>query len=242
MGKFIEKIVAKQNDEMHNPAVTIAFLGDSVTQGCFEVYCKAENSIETVYDKSSAYHTYLAKIFSVLCPSVPLNIINAGISGDNAAHGFERIEKDVISHGPDLVVVCFGLNDCWRREDGLERYITALTNIFNRLKETGCEIVFMTPNTMCTTVDYRIPEQMIKDIARETAEIQNAGVLDMYINEAKKLCAEKGITVCDCYAKWKKLETSGIATTPLLSNYINHPTREMNWLFAYSLVETIFNM
>lgn len=242
MSKLIEKIVAKQKDNMNNPSVTIAFLGDSVTQGCFEVYCKSENSIETVFDKNCAYHTYIAKIFSVLCPSVPVNIINAGISGDNAPHGFERIEKDVISHGPDLVVVCFGLNDCWGKEEGLSKYITALSNIFDRLKEYGCEVIFMTPNTMCTEASYQISAEMIRDIARETAVIQNDGVLDMYIDAAKTLCKEKGVAICDCYAKWKKLEESGLDTTSLLSNYINHPAREMNWLFAYSLVETMFNM
>lgn len=242
MSKFVEKLVAKQNDEMNSPAVTIAFLGDSVTQGCFEVYCTSETSIQTVFDKNSAYHNYLAKIFSVICPSVPINIINAGISGDNAHHGFERMEKDVISHGPDLVVVCFGLNDCWGKGEGLDKYVTALSNIFDRLKEAGCEIIFMTPNLMCTEASYRIPELMVRDIARESAALQNAGVLDMYVNAAKKLCEQKNITVCDCYAKWKKLQDSGINTTELLSNHINHPTREMNWMFAYSLVETIFNM
>jgi hypothetical protein len=30
---------------------------------------------------------------------------------------------------------------------------------------------------------------------------------------------------------------NGVDTTELLSNKINHPIREMNWLFAYSLVE-----
>lgn len=242
MSKFVEKIVAKQNDAMNSPALTIAFLGDSVTQGCFEVYCTSETSIQTVFDKNCAYHNYLAKIFSVICPSVPINIINAGISGDNAPHGFERIEKDVISHAPDLVVVCFGLNDCSGKAEGLNKYITALSNIFDRLKKAECEIIFMTPNTMCTEASYRISETLIKDIAQETALLQNEGVLDMYIDAAKKLCDEKQITVCDCYAKWKKLEKSGISTTNLLSNYINHPSREMNWMFAYSLVETIFNM
>ena len=33
----------------------------------------------------------------------------------------------------------------------------------------------------------------------------------------------------------------GVDVTELLSNKINHPTREMNWLFAYSLVETMFD-
>ena len=38
----------------------------------------------------------------------------------------------------------------------------------------------------------------------------------------------------------KKLEQNGVDTTILLANRINHPTREMNWLFAVSLLETMF--
>lgn len=242
MSNFIEKVVAKQNDIKSNPAVTVAFLGDSVTQGCFEIYRKSENEIETVFDKNSAYHKYFADIFTVLCPNVPVNIINAGISGDNAPHGFERLEKDVLSHNPDLVVVCFGLNDCGQGMEGIEKYTKALSDIFDRVKESGSELIFMTPNMMCTSVSCHVTDDLIKGIAGNIAKLQNDGILDAYIDAAKKLCGEKGVTVCDCYAKWKRMAEVGIAVTELLSNKVNHPTREMNWLFAYSLVETIFKM
>lgn len=45
--------------------------------------------------------------------------------------------------------------------------------------------------------------------------------------------------VCDCYAQWKQLQAAGVNTTELLSNKLNHPTREMNWLFAVSLLRSI---
>ena len=60
------------------------------------------------------------KIFSVLFPNVPLNIINAGISGNNSTDGLNRLERDVIAYKPDLTVVCFGLNDNWKGADGIE--------------------------------------------------------------------------------------------------------------------------
>ena len=65
------------------------------------------------------------------------------------------------------------------------------------------------------------------------------GVLDAYVDEAIKLCEQLGVRVCDCYKKWKHLHKCGVNTTELLSNKINHPTAEMNRLFAISLVETI---
>lgn len=238
--KIVEKIKLKIADNMGADGVTIAFLGDSVTQGCFEIHRDAKG-IQTVFDKGAAYHNYIAKIFSVLYPSVPINIINAGISGDNAPHGYERLEKDVLRHNPDLVVVCFGLNDVGYGREGLLKYLEALGSIFARLKKEGIEAIFMTPNMLNTEISMQLTDAQMLKIAENTKKLQLDGVFDEYINAAIKLCEEKGVKVCDCYKKWKLLEASGANVTELLANKINHPTREMNWLFAYSLVETMLN-
>ena len=43
--KIMNRIHEKANDNANKPGVTIAFLGDSVTQGCFELYKKSDGSI-----------------------------------------------------------------------------------------------------------------------------------------------------------------------------------------------------
>ena len=237
--KIAEKLSAKAKDNWNTPTVTIAFLGDSVTQGCFELYRKEGEEYDTVFDKNSAYHTYVAKILSVLYPTVPVNIINAGVSGSSAPHGLERLERDVLRHDPDLTVVCFGLNDCGKKAEGLDNYLNALKEIFEKLEKKGSEILFMTPNMMATEVSCRETDPLFRKIAEKISRLQNDGVLDMYIGGAKALCKEKNIPVCDCYAKWKAMSAAGVDVTELLANKINHPTREMNWLFATSLVETM---
>lgn len=237
--RIAEKLAAKAADNWNAPAVTIAFLGDSVTQGCFEVYLKGPDAIETVYDKNHAYHNYLAQILTMLYPGVPVNIINAGISGGSAPHGLERLERDVLSRKPDLTVVCFGLNDSGAGEEGIVRYTEALDGIFARLAEEGIETIFMTPNMMCTGVSVHLRDELPRQVAESCARTQNSGMLEKYLEAAKEVCAGRGVTVCDCYAKWKALARSGADVTELLANKINHPTREMNWMFAYSLVETM---
>ena len=109
--KIIEKMSAKTNDHMNHEGVTIAFLGDSVTQGCFEIYKKENNEIETVFDQRYSYERSVVDFLSMFFPMVPINTINAGISGDNTGRGVKRVERDVIRHLPDLTVVCYGLND-----------------------------------------------------------------------------------------------------------------------------------
>ena len=230
--------VLKKNNEnfWHEKKPTIAFLGDSVTQGCFEIYTNNAGNCDTIFDPEYAYHRYVAKILGMLYPRVPVNIINAGISGDNVVHGLERLERDVISHNPDLTVVCFGLNDCARGDEGLELFYNSLVEIFTKLKDNGSEVIFMTPNMMNTSVSPHINKEFVSS-AEMAMKWQADGWLDRHVETGIRAANDCGVRVCDCYSKWKLMAKNGVDTTELLSNKINHPIREMNWLFAYSLVE-----
>lgn len=236
--KIIEKIKAKAGNNTDQPPVTIAFLGDSVTQGCFEIIPRNDKGFVSVHDRQSVYHTELSRMLSILYPTVPLNIINAGVAGKTAKHGLERLHRDVISRSPDLTVVCFGLNDCGNGENGIEDYTSSLREIFKRLKAENIEIIFMTPNMMATGLSPLLDEKFI-ELAGKIIERQNNGMFDKYLECAKEVCNECGVMVCDCYAKWKKLYENGVDITELLANKINHPTREMHKLFAVSLLETM---
>lgn len=238
---IVKKLANRREANEKYPAVTLAFLGDSVTQGCFETYRAKANELDNVYDQENTYHHKLAKLLSVLYPNVPINLINAGIAGDNAVGAQSRVQRDVVSHNPDLTVVCFGLNDAALESETLEDYLQALNSIFDQLEACGTEIIFMTPCTMNTRVAYGL-DPFLKNIAKNTAQIQNNGVLDTYMQAAKDLCATRSITVCDCYAKWKQLDACGVDTTALFANKINHPTQDMHWLFAVSLLETMLSL
>lgn len=238
--RIIEKMAAKARENQNAPGVTIAFLGDSVTQGCFEVYVKNDGGIDAVYDPRHAYPRQLQDILAVLYPSVPVNIINAGISGDSAKAAVTRVQRDVIAHRPDLTVVCFGLNDCGQGDAGLPVYKDSLAQLFRALRAGGSDVLFMTPNMMATGISCHIPEGIVRDIAATISRSQHTGVLDRYLDAARSVCSQEQVPVCDCYQKWQRLGQCGVNTTDLLSNHINHPTREMNWLFAYSLAETLF--
>ena len=217
--------------------VTIAFLGDSVTQGCFEVFFKNNGEVETVYDVNSAYHSYLKNILTTLYPNVTVNIINAGISGNTAEQGYARLERNVMKFHPDLVVVCFGLNDCGQWPDYINVYADSLGKIFERLKSEDIETIFMTPNMMNTEVSCHIEDERVREIAVTTMENQNGGLLDRYLEKAREVCQSHQIPVCDCYQDWKAMERNGVDITERLANFINHPDRKMNWLFAVRLFE-----
>jgi hypothetical protein len=92
---------------------------------------------------------------------------------------------------------------------------------------------------MNTKVSPHLTDPDFIELAKGTAYKQNEGFFDAHIDAARALCREMGVPVCDCYAIWKQLEANGVDTTELLSNKINHPTRQMNWLFATSLLDTL---
>lgn len=239
--QIIEKFREKSMDLKGKPPVTIAFLGDSVTQGCFDLYEKKDGCIETYFSSEDGYPAHVKQIMNCLFPSVPLNIINAGISGDNAVNAVNRLDRDVLRFVPDLCVVCFGLNDCNNRsETAKSNYRNALQTIFTRLTENECEAIFMTPNYMCTDVSEHIRIESVKQIAQNTAALQNTGRLEDFLSEAKTLACQMQIPVCDCYAKWKLLDEGGVNINNLLANYVNHPLPFMHWMFANALVETMF--
>lgn len=224
----------------HRPII-MAFLGDSITQGCFEVYPTGEKSLETEFRSYEAYHNKLKCMIEEVFPNVPINIINAGISGNNAVAGRERLERDIIQYKPDMVVVCFGLNDACRGIEMINAYESALEDIFKELKSQGIETIFMTPNMIGTRAVAEEKDLYIHSVLEDFSKVQTDGIMDAYMEKAREVCKRNGVPICDCYAKWKKLEENGADVTRLLKNRINHPKEKMHWLFASSLFEMIMD-
>ena len=237
--KIVDKIQRKQNDLYGSRQITIAFLGDSVTQGCFECYEPYPGGIETDFIAQWAYCERVKQILNKLYPSVPFSIVNAGISGASALSGVQRVERDVLSYDPDLVVVCFGLNDSGDGADGIENFYSNLREIFTKIREKGCECIFMTPNTLNDRESPKLTGDLFKGLAKAFAERMQNGVMDGYVEAGKKAARECGVTICDCYALWKQMQSCGVNVTELLSNKLNHPDKDMQYLFAYELVRTM---
>ena len=229
------------NYEKSSP-LNMVFIGDSVTHGAFECYITENNKIGVYYDFEAVFHSRLKRYLNMIFPAARINIINAGISGDDSKHGLERLKRDVVSYSPGLVVVCFGLNDVQKGIPGIESYTNSLQGIFKILSENQIETIFLTPNMLNTYVSKSIKDDMLMEIAQKTSELQNNGVMDLYMEAARDICSSEAMQICDCYKIWNKLHASGADVTSLLSNYINHPTREMHDIFAFSLFKTILDI
>ena len=88
--------------------------------------------------------------------AIAAEVVNAGIGDTTTREAVARLDRDVRSHHPGLVVVQFGINDSWIDVDlGKTRprltraeYRHNLTIIIRRLRRDGARVILMTPNPM----------------------------------------------------------------------------------------------
>ncbi|MCQ2521123.1 MAG: SGNH/GDSL hydrolase family protein [Lachnospiraceae bacterium] len=80
--------------------ITIAFIGGSITQG---------SNASPMNTACYAYQTYDWFVHSF--PEAQIHYVNAGIGATDSYLGVHRLEEDVLSKNPDLVIVEFAVND-----------------------------------------------------------------------------------------------------------------------------------
>ena len=210
----------------------IAFLGDSVTEGCFELY-PTDYGFDTVRRPEDGYVQKTVSLLAAAYGNAP-DFRNFGKSGASTFGGMTQVDE-AIAYQPDLAVACFGLNNVTQPE---ERFFAALDELLSRLCAAVPDVIYLTPNRMNTYLHPNLGEYARK-LAVATAEAQTSGKFDRMMEEARRIALRHGATVCDGYALWCEMAKSVDVTDKLLVNYINHPTAEMHDKTASLLAKTI---
>lgn len=215
-----------------NSPKKIVFFGDSVTEGCFELY-PTSYGFETVRRPDKAYPSLITR---TLKEKYGENIIsvNAGRSGDSSKNGLERTERDVLSHKPDIVTIAFGLNDIFRPE----HFEKSINGILEKITASGAKTVLVTPNMLNTYIHEETLPSALK-VARIAMAAQTDGTLDQIYLQSLSAAERFGAEVCDVYLFWKNLYSQGVDITSLLVNKINHPCEKMHIKTAEMLLQTI---
>ena len=222
--KVKDKLLLDIHGLMEHGPINIVILGDSVSHGAV---------IDNI-DYENVYWNLLKKKLNQFRDYIPVNMINASIGGTTAKEALPRLDKQVFKHEPDLIIVCFGLNDV---NGSLTDYTESLREIFAKCIGCGFDVIFLTPNMLNTYVADDTPAQHIA-YAHKTVQMQNEGRMDEFIYAAIDLARSMNVPVCDCYSQWKELSKTQDVTM-LLANRINHPTSEMHQLFANYLYNLI---
>lgn len=120
-------------------------------------------------------------------------IINAGGSGNNTREALARFERDVLFYHPDIVIITFGGNDCNISNGKFvpeDEFTGNLTQMVNRLREQGCEVILQTYYKMIA----------------EFMQPQRAAYFVRYMNAVRTLAAELDCCFVDQYALFDRID------------------------------------
>jgi acyl-CoA thioesterase I len=138
-------------------AVRIVAIGSSSTTGLW------------VLSPAATYPEVMRRELARLRPAARIEVINAGRVGETIGGSIARFERDVLPHGPDLVVWQLGTNDvAWGgRADGLKDQVVRGVRT---LKASGTDVVLMdlqyAPIVLFTS-QHVVMQAVIAEVARE---------------------------------------------------------------------------
>jgi lysophospholipase L1-like esterase len=154
----------------------IIFFGDSITE---------------LGVKRDKYVGYILKMDSMLKADkneTQYELIGSGISGNKVYDLYLRLEEDVLSKNPDVVVIYVGVNDVWHKTllgtgtdaDKFEKFYQA---IITKLKSRNIKTVLCTPAVVGEKTDMSNPLDgdlnRYSNIIRDLAKKNNLPLIDL---------------------------------------------------------------
>jgi lysophospholipase L1-like esterase len=114
-------------------------------------------------------------------------IIGAGISGNRVPQLQDRLERDVVSKKPTVVVIYIGINDVWHFDKHgtgtpKDRYDSGLRHVISKIQRSGARIVLCTPSVIGE---------------KRHGENKFDAMLDEYSDISRRVAKELGARVCD---------------------------------------------
>ncbi|HTI12441.1 MAG TPA: GDSL-type esterase/lipase family protein [Puia sp.] len=115
-------------------------------------------------------------------------LIGAGIGGNKVYDLYLRMQDDVLSQNPDVVVVWVGVNDVWHKQtygtgtdpDKFEKFYTA---IINKLLDKHIRVILCTPAVIGEKADFTNQQDgdlnAYSQIVRNLAQKWHTGLVDL---------------------------------------------------------------
>ncbi len=130
------------------------------------------------------------------------DVINSGVAGNRTTHALERIQKDVLDHEPDLVIINFGMNDQaidpapGTNLTPIAEYEANYRNIIKQIQDTGAEVILVAVHDVyvgkygANTVPYY-----------DKTDAEGVTYVDRYNEVVKKLANELELGFLDINSK-----------------------------------------
>jgi len=152
--------------------IKVIFFGDSITQAGVQP------------------NGYITKLISIIKQSHLPNYVElagAGIGGNKVYDLYLRMDDDVLSKNPDVVIIYVGINDVWHKAssgtgsdaDKFEKFYRA---IVKRLQNQNIKVIVCTPSVIGERNDNSNPQD---------------GDLNQYSKIIRAIAKDLSIPVCD---------------------------------------------
>lgn len=159
------KITIKEGDR-------IVFLGDSITQAGA---------------RPGGYVALFRQAVHEQFGKNKVTVIGAGISGHKVPDCQKRLDRDVLSKKPSIVLIYIGINDVWHSTSGngtsKADFKTGLEDIVSRCKKANAKVVLCTPSVIGEKTDgsNRLDVMLMEysEISRSVANSTGSQLLDL---------------------------------------------------------------
>jgi len=164
----------KENDR-------IIFFGDSITQ---------------LGENPGGYVRLIRDSLTAKYSDLNLEIIGAGISGHKVPDLIARLDKDILSKKPTIVIIYIGINDVWHWDLKIggttkDKFEEGLKFLINKINKNDARVILCTPS-----------------VVGERSDSLNKldKMLDEYSDISRKVAKETGTTLCDLRTLFLKYE------------------------------------
>ncbi len=212
--EHLQKVRQKLKD---GQATTIVFFGDSITAQQMKDFRDGKGSfvdrfvtyLKETYPQADVVLTSAAE--PVAAKAGQIVVVKAGVGGSDTRRAVGgRLEREVLPHKADLVVIMFGVNDENRTASGgnsvpVDQYKANLEKMVDELHAAGSQALIMTTSM------------------KNLGWTSTVGNLDAYAAAARQVAADKKLCLVDNFAAWQQLPKRGYNYMVLLGNCINHP-------------------
>ena len=157
----------------HQKKTRIVFFGDSITQAGVMKGGYIDR-IQQAVNKSSSQDNY--------------ELTGAGIGGNKVYDLYLRMDDDVLSKKPDVVVIYVGINDVWHKTShgtgtDIDKYEKFYIAIINKLQAQNIKVAVCTPTVIGERKDNANPQDKdlnaYSDVIRKLATTYNCTLIDL---------------------------------------------------------------
>ena len=192
---------------------TVVFYGDSITVGC--------NSSGTEYGNYSSPKAeswpVMVKATMTSKLNADINYVNTAVGGTTSKWGEENYQERVNKYHPDLLILAFGMNDPWSKEE----HMVSIRNIINgvRTANPNCDIVLV--STSVPNVESEMTKFHMQTFYQEydKIDIERVAHVNMTLAHFDLL-------------KYKKFKD-------MSGNNVNHPNDFLARLYAQSVLKVL---